>query len=224
MTDELIQELRYKRPMDLAILLLSHVVLLPIWVLVWVVIPLLIWIEDRGPVFYRHQRMGKNRRIITVCKFRTMVIDADILGPSWKIEGDSRLTKVGSFLRKAALDEIPSLFSIWKGDLSLVGPKALNAEEQRLLEEQIPGFEKRLAIRPGLTGLAQVYNRSDDAESKLQHDLQYMKRMNMWLDCRLILLSVFNTLRAGWDRRSGKALQTPSSPSRGSSSRRKNDN
>jgi len=67
--------------------------------------------------------------------------------------------------------------------------------EQRLLEEQIPGFEKRLAIRPGLTGLAQVYNRSDDAESKLQHDLQYMKRMNMWLDCRLILLSVFNTLR-----------------------------
>ena len=200
--------------MDLVVLLLAHVVLFPIWVLVWTLIPFLIWVEDRGPVFYRHQRMGKDRKVFTICKFRTMVVDADLLGPSWSFQGDHRLTKVGVLLRKAALDEIPSLLSILKGDLSLVGPRALNAEEQRFLEEKIPGFEKRLAVRPGLTGLAQVYNRFDDAESKLYHDLQYIRRMGLLLDCRLIFLSVLNTMGGRWDRRSGKQLQMTDSPSK----------
>ena len=215
---ERMREPRFKRPVDLTILLLAHVVLLPIWAFLWVFIPLLIWLEDRGPVFYRHRRMGKDRKIFTVRKFRTMVIDADLLGPSWVTEGDPRLTRVGTILRKTALDEIPGILSIWTGNLSLVGPRALNVEEQRLLERQIPGFERRLIIRPGLTGLAQVYNRSDEAESKLQYDLQYIERMNIWLDTRLILLSVLNTLRGKWDRRTGKALQKPPSSSGGSSS------
>ena len=212
------REPRYKRPVDLTILLLAHVVLLPIWAFLWVFIPFIIWLEDRGPVFYRHQRMGKDRKIFTVRKFRTMVNNADLLGPAWSTEDDPRLTKVGAVLRKAALDEIPGILSIWTGNLSLVGPRALNVEEQCLLERQIPGFEKRLIVRPGLTGLAQVYNRSDEAESKLKYDLQYIERMNIWLDTRLILLSVLNTLLGKWDRRTGKALQKPPSSSGGSSS------
>ena len=215
---EQVRDPRYKRPLDLTILVLSHILLFPLWLLLWTLIPLLIWLEDRGPVFYQHQRMGKDRKIFTVRKFRTMVIGADLLGPSWSTEDDPRLTKIGTVLRKAALDEIPGTLSIWTGNLSLVGPRALNVEEQRLLEKQIPGFERRLIIRPGLTGLAQVYNRSDEAESKLEHDLQYIERMNIWLDTRLILLSVLNTLRGKWDRRTGKALQKPPSSSGGSSS------
>jgi lipopolysaccharide/colanic/teichoic acid biosynthesis glycosyltransferase len=139
-----------------------------------------------------------------------MVVDADLLGPSWSIKDDPRLTRVGTLLRKMALDEIPSLLSIFKGDLSFVGPKALNEEEQYLLEQQIPGFEKRLTIRPGLTGLAQIYNRSDDPEAKLKYDLQYIEQVNVWMDCFLIVRSVLNTLRAKWDRREGKTSQKSS--------------
>jgi lipopolysaccharide/colanic/teichoic acid biosynthesis glycosyltransferase len=210
MVRDLKQEPRYKRPMDLSILLLSHVVLFPVWVLLWIFIALVIWLEDRGPVLYRHQRIGKDGKLFVVCKFRTMVVDADLLGPSWSIKDDPRLTRVGTLLRKMALDEIPSLLSIFKGDLSFVGPKALNEEEQYLLEQQIPGFEKRLTIRPGLTGLAQIYNRSDDPEAKLKYDLQYIEQVNVWMDCFLIVRSVLNTLRAKWDRREGKTSQKSS--------------
>lgn len=85
-----------------------------------------------------------------------------------------------------------------------MGPRALVVDEQRLLEKQIPGFEKRLAVRPGLTGLAQVYNPEDDTYKKLEYDLEYIDKMSLWLDIKLMLLSVWNTITAKWDRRKGK--------------------
>ena len=199
----------YKPWFDLTILVLAHVLLLPLWLLLWTFIPLLVWLGDRGPVFYRQERAGMDGRIFIVLKFRTMVLDADRKGPVWTTDGDSRITKVGRILRRTALDELPEVRNIWKGDMSLVGPRALDVEEQHSLEEQIPGFEKRLSVRPGLTGLAQVYNRSDNAHDKFRYDLEYLDQMGPLLDTKLMVLSVWNTLGAQWDHRSGKPSGTP---------------
>ena len=195
---------RYKRPFDLMVLTVSHIVLAPVLLVLWTVIPLLVWLEDRGPVFYKQRRAGKGGQVLTVLKFRTMVPGADRRGPAWTLEGDPRVTRIGKFLRKTALDELPQVLSIWSGDLSLVGPRALPVDEQRHLESKIPGFEARLRARPGLTGLAQVYDREDEAETKLHHDLQYMDRMGLYLDSKLLALSVWNSFLARWDRRGGK--------------------
>ena len=206
--------LAYKRCFDLVILILAHIVLLPVWLLLWTLIPLLILISGRGPVFHRQERVGRNGRPFTVLKFRTMVPDADRIGPAWTTEGDSRVTKIGKVLRRTALDELPETLCILKGDMSLVGPRALDVAEQRRLEEAIPGFRQRLQIRPGMTGLAQVFDRRDDAEVKLKYDLEYIRSMNPWLDLKLLMLSVLNTVGAQWDRRVGKTGTTnPTEPS-----------
>lgn len=204
-----VRERSYKRPFDLAVLILAHVLLLPLWVVLWTAIPLLIWLEDRGPIFYRQERPGKDGRLFTILKFRTMVPDADRTGPAWTLQADSRVTRIGRLLRRTGLDELPQVLAMWKGDMSLVGPRALPIKEQRWLETQIPGFAMRLAVRPGLTGLAQIYNRTDEPHAKLQYDLEYIRRMSPWLDAKLLLLSVVNTLLARWDRRDGKAVAPP---------------
>ena len=200
----------YKRKFDLAVLVSSHLLLLPLCVFLWTVIPLLIWLEDRKTVFYRQQRIGKDGRPFNITKFRTMVINAEDLGPAWTIDNDSRITRVGRFLRRTALDELPELISIWQGKMSFVGPRALDLDEQKYLEELIPGFEKRLQIRPGLTGLAQVYNKTDDAHEKFRYDMEYLEKLGPFLDARLLLISVRNTLIAKWDHRSAKIkMQDP---------------
>ena len=209
----------YKRPMDLAILTLAHIALAPVWLALWTIIPLLIWLEDRGPVFYGQPRAGKAKAIggkagvaeagveattFSYLKFRTMIVDADKVGPVWTTDDDPRVTGVGRFLRRTALDELPGLLSIWRGDMSLVGPRALPVKEQQLLEQEIPGFEDRLRVTPGLTGLSQVYNPEDENNLKLELDRRYAETMSPWLDVKLIFLSVINTVLARWNTRSAK--------------------
>lgn len=133
-----------------------------------------------------------------------MVMDAEREGPAWTTEGDPRVTRVGRVLRKTALDELPEVLNIWKREMSLVGPRALDVEEQHSLEQIIPGFEKRLQILPGLTGLAQIYDLTDDAHNKLRYDIEYLESMSLWLDMKLLLLSLRNTIVAKWDHRHGK--------------------
>lgn len=201
----------YKRPLDLAILLAAHLALAPVFLVLWAVIPLLVWVEDRGPVFYRQHRPGKGGRLFTILKFRTMVVNADKIGPAWTQDKDPRVTRVGKVLRRTALDELPSILSIWKGDMSFVGPRALPVKEQQLLEQQIPGFAGRLNVRPGLTGMAQVYDLKDEAPTKLRYDLEYIRCMNLLLDVKLILMSARNTLMGRWDVRTGKkGMEKPS--------------
>ena len=197
----------YKRSFDLTVLTLAYGLLLPLWVALWVLIPALIWLGDRGPVFYRQRRVGKHGQVFTVAKFRTMVVDADRKGPPWTVHGDTRVTTIGRLLRRTALDELPELASIWKGNMSLVGPRALGIAEHESLREQIPGFEKRLQVLPGLTGLAQIYDRTDNARDKFRYDLDYLRRMSLWLDIKILILSVRNTLAARWDQRAGKPLR-----------------
>ena len=185
-------------------LVLAHILLLPLWLLLWTIIPIIIRLGDRGPVFYKQDRVGKGGHIFTVFKFRTMVPDADGKSAAWTMDQDPRVTRVGKLLRRTALDELPEVLNIWKGDMSLVGPRPLDVQEQKSLEKLIDGFEDRLQVRPGLTGLAQIYDPKDDAHDKFHYDLEYLQRMSPWLDVKLLILSVRNTLSVKWDRRSGK--------------------
>ena len=194
----------YKIWFDLSLMVLVHLTLFPVWIILWTKIPLMIWLNDRGPIFYRQQRAGKDGGTFTILKFRTMIPNADLKGPTWTTKDDPRITRIGRILRRTALDELPGELSIWKGDMSLVGPRALDVNEHRDAVRQFPGFEERLRVRPGLTGLAQVYDKEDKTEIKLTYDLQYLAQMGPGLDLKLLALSVKNTFTGNWDKRSGK--------------------
>jgi len=194
----------YKRWYDITTLVLAHALLLPFWLLLWSIIPLLIWLGDRGPVFYKQERVGKDRRVFTILKFRTMLTGADHQGPAWTTRDDCRVTRIGKVLRRTGLDELPQILSIWKGDMSLVGPRPLDVAEQQTLEQEIDGFAKRLSVRPGLTGLAQIYDRADNANDKFNYDLRYTQSMGPWLDTTLLTFSLWNTIVGRWDQRGGK--------------------
>ena len=196
--------LSYKRWFDLSILVLAHVLLLPLWLLLWTVIPVVIRLGDGGPIFYRQQRMGKDGTPFSVLKFRTMIIGAENQGPAYTTDDDPRVTRVGRILRRTALDELPEVINIWQGDMSFVGPRALDVEEHRTLEKLMPGFEKRLQVPPGLTGLAQIFDKSDDPFEKFRYDMEYLRKLSPFLDSKLLLLSVWNSVIARWDHRSGK--------------------
>ncbi len=197
---------RYKRPFDLSIIFFAHIFppTLLVWVIIWFVIPILIWVEDRGKVFFRQERVGVNGSIFSVWKFRTMVQDAENLGQVWTQEGDDRVTRVGRLLRRTGLDELPQLLNVIRGEMSLVGPRPLAVQEQEVLESQIAGFRERLQVLPGLTGLAQLYNRDDDSEEKLKYDMMYVKEMGWQLDLKLLFLTAFDVVLRRRDVRTGK--------------------
>ena len=186
----------YKRPFDLVVIILAHLLLFPLWVVLWIVVPLAIWLGDRGPVFYTQERVGRRGRLFKVIKFRTMIVDAEAqTGPIWAAEDDPRITKVGGVLRRVRLDEMPQVINIVRGEMSLVGPRP---ERQVLFEQfnrQISGFSQRIRVRPGVAGLAQV--RGDaltNPRCKLRYDNLYIEKMSPWLDCKLLVLSVWLVL------------------------------
>ncbi|MBI4242094.1 MAG: sugar transferase [Candidatus Rokubacteria bacterium] len=176
----------------------------------WVVVPLAIKVEDGGPVLFVQERWGRFGRGVRVYKFRTMIQDAErIYGSLQATADDPRITRVGKILRATALDELPQLLNIWLGEMSFVGPRALPKNEIQRRERDagiedsaISGFDVRLAVRPGLTGLAQVYAPRDvPRRHKFRYDRLYIRRQSFCLDLRLVLLSVWITLRGGWERR-----------------------
>ena len=195
----------WKRPFDLLVLSVVHIILAPVWLALWTLIPLAIWLGDRGPVFYTQTRVGKGGKIFRVYKFRSMVPDAErFTGAVWAEDDDPRITRVGRILRNRALDELPQVINMWKGDISLVGPRPERPELMRLFTRERPEFGRRLTVRPGLTGIAQVYGRySTHPRDKLRYDVIYINRMSPWLDVKLLALSVLLTFRARWqgDRR-----------------------
>ncbi len=193
----------WKRPFDLTILTAAHVLLSPVWLVLWIAIPIAIRMHDRGPVFYTQTRLGKGGRAFRMYKFRTMIPNAEQhTGAVWASEDDPRVTAVGRFLRSRALDELPQVLNIWKGDVSLVGPRAERPELVAQFTAQRPDFSMRLLTRPGLTGLAQVKGKYDTQPmDKLRYDVLYVRHMSPWLDLKLLILSVWVTLRARWDEK-----------------------
>jgi lipopolysaccharide/colanic/teichoic acid biosynthesis glycosyltransferase len=198
-----------KRPFDIALSLTGLLLSAPLWA----VIPLAIRLEDGGPVFYAQERVGLNGRIFKALKFRSMVKGAETAtGPVQAVAGDPRATRVGRFLRATAMDELPQLVNILKGDMSFVGPRALRPNEKEVsggaapvAMADIPGYAERHAIRPGLTGLTQVYLPGETPRrKKFRCDLLYIRKRSFWLDLELIALSFWITFRGRWESREPK--------------------
>ena len=179
----------------------------------WALLALLIKLEDGGPVFYVQQRSGLNGAPFDVRKFRSMIPDAEAqVRAIQATEHDPRVTRVGRMLRATAMDELLQLWNIFRGDMSFTGPRALRPGEieslgggQVELLEDVPGFAERASVRPGLTGIAQIYAPRDiPRRLKFRYDLLYVRRQSVWLDVRLVLLSFWITIRGTWEARDRK--------------------
>ena len=159
-----------------------------------VVTALLIKLDSRGPIFYKQERVGKNGRTFVLTKFRSMRVDAEQGGPVWASKGDARTTRVGRIIRKVRIDEIPQFWSILKGEMSFVGPRPERPHFVEQLAQEIPFYEQRHLIAPGLTGWAQIkypYGAStEDARQKLQYDLFYIKNQSLMLDAIIIFETI----------------------------------
>ncbi len=192
-----------KRIFDLVVALVAVIVLSPILL----VIALAIRMEDRGPILYKAQRVGRSGKPITVYKFRSMRMHADrledMLTPeeleeykkNFKLEHDPRITKVGAFLRKTSLDELPQLLNILSGTLSLVGPRPVLQEETELYGDK---RELLLSCKPGLTGLWQVRGRSNvtyEDGRRQALELQYVSQRSLWLDIKILFWTVGAVVR-----------------------------
>lgn len=152
---------------------------------------ILIKLDSPGPIVYKQRRLGKNGKMFTIYKLRTMRNDAEKgTGAVWAQKNDPRITAVGRILRKTRLDEIPQLVNVIQGDMSLVGPRPERPELVQKLKDVISGYEKRLSVKPGLTGLAQVEHKYDesieDVRTKVSYDLEYIKSMNLRTDLRIM--------------------------------------
>jgi len=184
-----------KRVMDMVVgsgALLFFTFVFPVFPLIAAAIKL---IGGSGPVFLRQERMTLDGKTFRIFKFRTMVDEAEKeTGPVWAAQSDSRVTRVGAFLRRTRLDELPQLFNVLVGHMSFIGPRPERPEFVQDLQKQIPFYMKRLSVKPGITGWAQVkyrYGSSvDDALEKLQYDLYYIKNLSLFLDFLILLNTV----------------------------------
>ena len=195
----------YKRPFDLSLLLVSHIFLAPLLLLLWIILPVAIWTNDWGPVFYVQRRLGKDGKEFKLFKFRSMVPGAENeTGAVLASEDDPRITPIGRLMRARALDELPQLTNLWRGDLSLVGPRPERPELFSKIVADLPNFHDRLKVRPGLTGVAQVFGRySSEPRIKLRYDRLYIKNMSPFLDISILLKSILFTIRGRWQNRDG---------------------
>jgi lipopolysaccharide/colanic/teichoic acid biosynthesis glycosyltransferase len=198
-----------KRALDIALAGAGLVVSSPLWALLAAAIKF----GDGGPVFFSQDRAGEGGRVFRVWKFRSMIPDAERhVGAIQATEGDPRVTPIGRVMRATAMDELPQLWSIFIGDMSFVGPRALRPGEIEVLGdgclealEDVPGYEHRSRVRPGLTGIAQIYAPRDvPRRQKFRYDKLYVDRQSFWLDVRLIATSFWITFRGRWEARSSK--------------------
>ena len=197
-----------KRGVDVLLSGIGLVISMPLWLAIAAAIKL----DDSGPVFYGQERVGRGGRRFRVLKFRSMVVDAERAGALQATANDPRTTRVGRVLRATAMDELPQLLSIFKGDMSFVGPRALRPGEIEVhgdgraeALEDVPGFDRRCLVIPGLTGVAQIYAPRDiPRRQKFRYDLIYIRKQSVALDIRLIMLSFWITFRGTWEARGRK--------------------
>lgn len=154
----------------------------------FLLIAIAIKIESRGPVFFRHERVGKNSKPFMVWKFRTMIRDADKTGPNLTSHGDPRITGVGRILRRLSLDELPQLFNVVRGEMSLVGPRP---EIPDIVARYTPTQKRALSVKPGITGLSQINGRDDlPINKKLGYELEYVENFSLLLDFKILLKTI----------------------------------
>ena len=163
-----------------------------IFIIVFPFVAIAIKLDSPGAIFYKQERVGQYGAKFTVYKFRSMVQNAERNGKAqWAVKGDARITKVGNFIRKTRLDELPQVLNVLRGEMSMVGPRPERYQFIKELQQQIPFYRTRLAAKPGLTGWAQInygYGSTvEDASIKLQYDLYYLKHWSPWLDLKILL-------------------------------------
>lgn len=198
-----------KRFWDIVISLLMLVFFSPFMLLTASAIKL----EDHGPIFFKQKRCTLHGREFDILKFRSMIVDAERMGEVIPCKsGDARITRTGRIIRALRLDELPQLFNILKGDMSIVGPRPERIEHVKKYTEAVPEFSARLQVRGGLTGYAQVFGKyNTTAEDKLKMDLMYIENMSMWMDMKILFLTVKtmftpeSTEGFGEEKREGKA-------------------
>lgn len=180
--------LKFKRFLDIIV---SLVLLIPSSILI-LIFGILVKLETPGKMFYSQERVGIMGKPIYITKLRSMFQDAEKKsGAMWAKKNDARVTKVGSFIRKTRIDELPQLFSVLKGDLSLIGPRPERPIFTEEFSKDIPGFEKRLQITPGLSGWAQVNGGYDALPAeKLVDDLYYIDHVNPWMDFKILWMTI----------------------------------
>lgn len=180
---------RYKRPFDVALVALAVLALWPLLLPACIAIAAAIRLEDGGPALYRQPRLGRGGRVFRILKFRTMSVGAEAgSGPVLAAPRDPRVTRTGQVLRRFRLDELPQLVNVARGEMSLVGPRPERPEIAARIERALPGFHDRLAVRPGIAGLAQAAGGYRlEPRRKLRYDRLYIDRMSPWLDLALCL-------------------------------------
>jgi len=185
-------EKKVKRFLDILFSLIVLLITFPIIFLISIVIKL----ESKGPIIFKQQRTGQNNKKFNVYKFRSMVQDAEkISGPVWSTKDDPRITKVGKLIRKIRIDEVPQMFNVLKGEMSLVGPRPERPYFVDKLSKEIPLYKRRLKVRPGVTGWAQVKHKYDetieDVHTKLRYDLFYIENMSLRMDFKILFRTIF---------------------------------
>lgn len=189
---------RVKRFFDIILSLIVCIIVIPIIIITCIFVVL----ETEGTPIYCQRRLGKNGKKFMLYKIRSMKINAESAsGPKWADKNDKRVTKVGKFIRKTRIDELPQLFNIIKGDMSIVGPRPERPIFTERFQRDIPDFKDRLMVVPGLTGLAQINGGYDiTPKSKLKWDLRYIKQRGLWLDFKIILKTVLIVLNGNGSR------------------------
>ena len=197
---------RYKRPFDLAVIVVVALALLPVWVVLGVAIPVAIRLESPGPVLYRQRRLGRGGREFRIIKFRTMFHGAERrTGPVWAAPSDVRTTRVGRVLRRLHFDELPQVVNILRGEMSLVGPRPERPALAARFERLVPGFSTRLRVRPGVMGLAQALGSYHwHPRRKIRYDNFYIDKMGPWLDIKVCVLCESRRRARSMECREGK--------------------
>ncbi|HHT7189436.1 TPA: sugar transferase [Bacillus cereus] len=184
-----------KRLLDFIVAVIGTVILGALFIIIGIAIKL----DSRGPILFLQERIGQNGKVFKIYKFRTMVSNAAELGPHFTSKDDVRITKIGKFLRKTSLDEIPQIINVLKGEMSLIGPRPYAIKQKDTVSHS--NFVERHAVLPGITGLAQVKGRSSlTSEEKLNYDLIYVKEISLLLDVKILIRTVVITLKskASW--------------------------
>lgn len=177
----------FKRVLDIFISAMLLILLSPVLILIVILIKL----TTKGPIFYKQVRVGRNAKQFNMYKFRSMVMDAEEYGPEWAGEKDPRITGIGKLIRKIYLDEIPQLINVLRNEMSIVGPRPERPFFVEKLSQEIPYYYKRLSVKPGITGWAQIkhkYDSSlDDVKEKLKFDFYYIENMSLKLDFKIMI-------------------------------------
>ena len=189
-----------KTPLEISTIIITA----PIWLAILLITSFFITIESAGPIFYTQNRIGKGGRIFRIYKLRSMFIDSEKNGPKFASKNDARVTRVGKFIRKTRIDEIPQFFNILKGEMSLIGPRPEQPEFVQRFSEEIPFYSYRHIVKPGITGWAQVVHGyaadTKDTKVKMEYDFYYIKNFSLWIDL-LIIAKTLRTILTGFGAR-----------------------